>query len=255
MEDHTLNQNNTQVSRVAIVTGGACRIGAVIVRRLHGAGFNVIIHYHKSHREAQELAQQLNRERENSALTLRFDLSKQSCAIECIEQSIQWLGRLDLLVNNASVFIRTPIQENHEKAFELMWTTNVNAPFWLSEAAYSSLVKNKGAIINLTDIHAERPLRDYGAYCQTKAALKMQTEVLAKEYAPKVRVNAVAPGAIVWPVGDNALTASQKNVILSKTPLQCHGNPLWIAEAVLALVENEFITGQTLRVDGGRSLG
>jgi len=255
MEDHTLNRNNTQASRVAIVTGGARRIGAAIIKRLHHAGFNVIIHYHKSHREAQELAQQLNRQRLHSAITLKFDLSRQSDAKECILQSIHWSGRLDLLVNNASVFIRTPIQDNHEQAFELMWKTNVKAPFWLSEAAYPSLQEHHGSIINLTDIHAETPLRDYAAYCQTKAALMMQTQVLAKEYAPMVRVNAVAPGAIAWPLGDNTLTESQKKAILSKTPMQCHGSPLWIADAVLCLVENQFITGQTLRVDGGRSLG
>lgn len=254
MEDHTLNHKNTQASRVALITGGARRIGAAIVKRLHTAGFNVIIHYCESRKEACDLASQLNHSRKNSAMTVHAELVEQNDAIHLIEQSVHWLGRLDVLVNNASIFIRTPVQENHATAFEQMWITNVQVPFWLSEAAYVFLAARHGAIINLTDIHAEKPLREYGMYCQTKAALKMQTELFAREYAPMVRVSAVAPGAIAWPEGVNELSALQKETILAKTPLKRHGDPAWVAEAVLALVENEFITGQTLRVDGGRSL-
>lgn len=254
MEDHTLDQKNTQASRVALVTGGARRIGSAIVNRLHAAGFNIIIHYCESRKEAYALAEQLNHQRPGSATTLQAGFGEQHDAIQCIERAVDWCGRLDVLINNASVFIRTPLQENHATAQAQMWNTNVHTPFWLSEASYPFLAKDHGCIVNLTDIHAEKPIKEYGIYCQTKAALKMQTELLAREYAPLVRVNAVAPGAIAWPEGANELNTAQKAKILAKTPLNCHGDPKWIAHAVYALVENEFITGQTLRVDGGRSL-
>ena len=241
-------------ARVALVTGAARRIGAVIAEQLHRAGFNVVIHCHRSTREARALAQVLNETRSDSARVLVGDLTQQSTAVDLVAQAIDWQGRLDLLVNNASVFIRTPLPGLHEEAWDTMWLTQVKAPFWLSNAAYSALAKQEGSIINITDIHAERPLKDYGLYCQTKAALKMQTEVLAGEYAPRVRVNAVAPGAIAWPEHENALNVKQQAAILAKTPLKRHGDPRWVAHAVLLLVENAFITGQTVRVDGGRGI-
>jgi pteridine reductase len=252
-----VNRDKTQDVRVALVTGAARRIGAAIVERLHQAGFNVVIHCHQSKQDAEALSRKLNHIRSNSACVLVADLSLKNNACALIKQAIAWQGRLNILVNNASCFIKTPvgsIDGIDEVICDKLWITNVKAPFWLSEAAYACLAKHEGSIINITDIHAEKSLSDYAVYSQTKAALKMQTEALAREYAPKIRVNAVAPGAIMWPEGDNALNLDVQEKIISKTLLKKHGEPKWIAEAVLSLVLNEFMTGQTLRVDGGRSL-
>lgn len=254
-----MNRDKTQDVRVALITGAARRIGAAIAERLHQAGFNVVIHRHHSKQEADALSNKLNQIRAHSACVLVADLSLKNQAVALIKQAVGWQGRLDVLVNNASCFIKTPVGAVNldgvdEAVWNKLWITNVKAPFWLSEAAYASLAKHNGSIINLTDIHAEKPLSDYAVYSQTKAALKMQTEALAREYAPNIRVNAVAPGAIAWPEGENALSPEVQAHIISKTVLKKHGEPKWIAEAVLSLVSNPFITGQTLRVDGGRSL-
>ncbi|MDF1683910.1 MAG: pteridine reductase [Legionellaceae bacterium] len=254
-----MNRDKTQDVRVALVTGAARRIGAVIAERLHQAGFNVVIHCHDSKQEAEALSNQLNQIRPHSACVLSADVSLKNQAVALIKQAVDWQGRLDILVNNASCFIKTPVRnidlDGVDNAVcDKLWVTNVNAPLWLSEAAHASLAKHHGSIINITDIHAEKPLSDYLVYSQTKAALKMQTEALAREYAPNIRVNAVAPGAIAWPEGENALSPEVQANIISKTLLKKHGEPKWIAEAVLSLISNEFITGQTLRVDGGRSL-
>jgi len=249
-----LNPNKTQDVRVALVTGAARRIGAAIVERLHQAGFNVVIHCHQSKQDADALSKKLNQIRSNSACVLVADLSLKNNACTLIKQAIVWQGRLDILVNNASCFIKTPVGSIDEAAWDTLWVTNVKSPYWLSEAARACLAKHEGSIINITDIHAEKPLSDYAVYSQTKAALKMQTEALAREYAPEIRVNAVAPGAIAWPEGKNALSFEVQEKIISKTLLKKHGEPKWIAEAVLSLASNAFITGQTLRVDGGRSL-
>lgn len=253
-ENNTLNSINKQASRVALVTGAARRIGAAIVRMLHGAGFDVVIHCHLSVDEAHALARELNAIRTDSACVCVADLVSHAAAVALVADAVRWKGGLDLLVNNASIFIKTPLPGNHDAAWDAMWRIHVKAPLWLSAAAYPALAQRQGAITNLTDIHAEKPLKDYGLYCQTKAALKLQTEMLAREYAPYVRVNAVAPGAIAWPEQDNALTRTQQAAIIAKTPLKRHGEPKWVAHAVLFLAENAFITGQTLRVDGGRSV-
>ncbi|NCT56592.1 MAG: pteridine reductase [Legionella sp.] len=249
-----MNRDRTQDVRVVLVTGAARRIGAAIAKCLHQSGFNVVIHCHQSRQEAEALSIKLNHARSNSACVLVADLSLKNQASALIKQVIDWQGRLDVLVNNASCFIKTPVGCIDEAVCDKLWITNVKAPLWLSEAAYASLAQHNGSIINLTDIHAEKPLSDYAVYSQTKAALKMQTEALAREYAPNIRVNAVAPGAIVWPEGENALSPEMQAKIISKTLLKKQGEPKWIAEAVLSLVLNAFITGQTLRVDGGRSV-
>lgn len=252
-----MNRDKKQAVRVALVTGAARRIGAAIVERLHQAGFNVVIHCYQSIQDADALAKKLNHLRSNSACVLVADLSLKSHACALIQHVIAWQGRLDILVNNASCFIKTPVGSVDgvdEAAWDTLWVTNVKSPYWLSEAARACLAKDGGCIVNITDIHAEKPLSDYAVYSQTKAALKMQTEALAREYAPNIRVNAVAPGAIAWPEGENALSPEAQEKIISKTLLKKHGEPKWIAEAVLSFVLNEFITGQTLRVDGGRSL-
>lgn len=263
--------------KVALVTGGARRIGAALVKKLHEAHYNVVIHCHQSEPQAKILAQELNLKRPNSALVIQEDLHSMQAVTRLIEKTTHWQNRLDLLINNASIFLRTNLTEinrvqpkggNQKYAddfleeqlslFDENWSSlfdvNAKVPFFLSLRAYPHLAQQKGCIINLTDIHADKPLKGYAIYCQAKAALSMQTKVLAREFAPQVRVNAIAPGAIVWPENENELSDEAKEVILAKTPLKRHGDPQFIAQALLALVENLFITGQILAVDGGRSI-
>ena len=250
-----MNSKKTQVCGTALVTGAARRIGAAIATMLHDAGYDVVIHAHQSLNAAHALAAVLNAKRRDSACVCVADLSLKNAAVDLIQQAIAWRQRLDVLINNASCFIQTPIGAVDEAVWDTLWAVNTKAPFYLSEAAHAALVQSdNGNIINMTDIHAEKPLRDYIAYTQTKAALKLQTESLAREYAPNIRVNAVAPGAIVLPEGDNALDSVQQAHILSKTPLGRWGAPEWVAKAVLDLITNNYMTGQTLRVDGGRSI-
>lgn len=243
-----LTQKNNTSTPVALVTGAARRIGATIAQHLHGAGYRVAIHCHRSQTEAIALARRMNSERPNSAKVFCADLCKPDTPKQLVQQTLNWTGRLDLLVNNASLF------SAEESNWGPMFTTHVRAPFQLSHAAYPSLAITVGSIINITDIHAEKPLKGYAMYCQSKAALNLQTKALALEFSPLVRVNAVAPGAILWPENENTLTEEQQQKIIAKTPLKRHGNPIFIAKAVLTLVENPFITGQILAVDGGRNL-
>lgn len=252
--EHTLNQANKQDSKVALVTGGARRIGAAIVKSLHQAGYKVVIHCRGALSEAHALAVDLNNIRIDSAYVLPRELTQQDAAQEMIATIIDWAGRLDLLVNNASIFIRTESHSFNAADWDALFAVNVKVPFLLSLAAYPFLKQQQGNIINITDIHAEKPLKGYGIYCQSKAALKMQTESLAREFSPEVRVNAVAPGAIAWPEHTNILTPEAQQKIIAKTPLKQHGKPEYIAQAVLAVAQNPFITGQTFKIDGGRSL-
>lgn len=251
-----MNQDNTQASKTALVTGSARRIGAVLVKSLHQAGYQVIIHCHSALDQAKVLAKELNSLREHSAFVLRKDLRKKNFAQEMIEEIKNWTDGLDLLINNASVFHPTCCSTLgwDEQVWETLFDTNVKAPFLLSLAAYPLLKKQQGVIINITDIHADKALKGYSEYSQTQAALKMQTQTLAREWAPLVRVNAIAPGAILWPEEENALSVARQEKIIEHTPLKRQGSPEHIAQAVLALAQNSFITGQTLRVDGGRSL-
>lgn len=249
-----MNQANKQEAKVALVTGGARRIGAAIVRQVHQAGYKVLIHCRTSLSEAHALATDLNQQRMNSAFVLQRDLTQPDAALEIMEAVMDWAGRLDLLVNNASVFMRSSGSVFDAHVWQLLFDTNVKAPFSLSLAAQPLLAKHEGAIINITDIHAQKPLKAYAAYCQSKAAFEMQTKALAREFAPAVRVNAVAPGAIAWPEDANALSPQEQQKIIAGTLLKRHGEPEYIAQAVLALAEHPFITGQSLAVDGGRSL-
>ncbi|MBA4696659.1 MAG: SDR family oxidoreductase [Legionella sp.] len=262
--------------KVALVTGAARRIGAAISQRLHRAGYDVIVHCNQSVVDGEALVDAFNAQQFKSAHLLRYDLRQKGAVSALIADALQWKGRLDLLVNNASVFYRNQLplaftthtagepqaeqeKKEAEKAEEAnLWADlfhlNVRVPFLLSQYAYESLKTHQGAIINLTDIHANKPLKHYAIYCQTKAALVMQTKALAREFAPHVRVNAVAPGAVAWPEYQNQLTQAVQDQIVAQTPLKRHGNPIYVAEAVLALATNAFITGQVLNVDGGRSI-
>jgi pteridine reductase len=246
--------DNTQVNKVALVTGASRRIGAAIIMHLHELGYKVAIHCHQSVAEARALAAALNTIRPQSAAVFISDLNLATSYESLINEVIQWGARLDVLVNNASLFLRSDCNAFSVKDWQALFAVNVQAPFALSSAAYPFLSKSSGNIINITDIHAEKPLLGYAAYCQTKAALLMQTRALAREFAPTVRVNAVAPGAIAWPEQQNKLSASEQQKIIAKIPLLRHGAPHYIAEAVISLIKNSYITGQVIAVDGGRSI-
>lgn len=241
--------------KVAIVTGAARRIGAEIARHLHQAGFRVVIHCHKSITAANQLAKTLNAARPDSALVVEADLCVSNNVAAVIDAAIDWAGSLHVLVNNASLFAHSDLNTYDQDFCERLYALNVFAPWNLSIKARPWLAKGSGNIINITDIHAEKPLKGYAEYCQSKAALMMQTKALAREFAPLIRVNAVAPGAIAWPETQNSVSQLVKKQIINETPLKMHGQPEFIAEAVLALIANPFITGQMLRVDGGRSIG
>lgn len=238
--------------RVALITGAARRIGASIGEYLHQDGWSVVIHCLHSRPEADVLCQRLNQQRIDSACVIEADLTQKEANQTLVQQTIDWAGQLDLLVNNASQFRPTCLDEPNDEVSATLFAINVQAPFYLSLAAKKFLAQQQGAIINITDIHAETSLKGYVEYCQTKAALTMQTKAFAREFAPDIRVNAIAPGSIVWPEGANQLSDSQQQMIIDKTLLKRHGAPAFIAQAVLSLVNNPFITGQTLRVDGGR---
>lgn len=248
-------QNNPLLGKVALITGAARRIGAEIACLLHEQGMNVVIHYHASEKEALALCRRLNEERVSSAVCLSADLSVVEHTKELVRQSAQQWGRLDVLVNNASRFYRTAIGEVSVAEWDDLMNSNVKAPFFLAQAAAPLLAKQEGLIVNVTDIHANQPLRDYSVYCITKSGLHMMTKALAKELGPEVRVNAVAPGSIAWPEGENTLSETEKQKIISRTALKRAGCAQDIAKAVLFFVKDaSYVTGQVLNIDGGRTL-
>ena len=236
------------MQKVALVTGSGRRIGATIASYLHKNGFNVFIHCNNSQDFAQQLSKTLNSQRASSAKVLVASLNSEDSVRSLVADSFAWQKRLDVIVNNASIFTKDA------NSLREMLTVNLQAPYWLNNFAYPYLQKVKGSIVNITDTHARKPLKEYSAYCQTKAALRMQTKSLALEFAPDVRVNAVAPGAILWPEGENTLSNQEKQTIIFKTPLKMHGDPIYIAKAVFSLIDNDFITGQEIVVDGGRNI-
>lgn len=242
-----ISKNN----QVAFVTGAAVRIGADIVQALHEDGFRVALHCHHSLKEARALADKLNKVRGDSVLVLQKNLQNETVT-SLIDAVVAWGGRLDVLVNNASIFM---CDEAKDCDWDLLFDVNVKAPYLLSKKAFPFLAESQGCIINITDIHAKKPLKGYSLYCQTKAALSLQTKSLATAFAPLVRVNAIAPGAIAWPLKDNALSQAIQEKIIAQTPLKRHGSPEFISQTVLFLVHNTFMTGQEISVDGGRSLG
>lgn len=240
---------------VALITGAARRIGAEIARILHENGLNVIIHYHTSKKEASALSLELNKKRPQSAIVLKANLGKLSELKKLIQQSVKSWGKLDVLVNNASCFYKTSVNDVNESSWNHILDTNLKAPFFLAQLAAPYLKTQLGSIINIVDIHAEKPLLDYPIYTISKAGLGMLTKTLARELGPEIRVNSVSPGAIIWPEGHNKLSPQLKQKIISHTALKRHGGPKEIAKAVLFLVRDaDYITGQDIAVDGGRSL-
>ena len=236
--------------KIALITGGAKRIGAQITQTLHENNYNVIIHYHRSESEALALAKKLNNIRVNSASTLQAELSD----INTIQALCNSINKLDVLVNNASVFYPTPVSEANQDSWNQIIATNLMAPFFLSQSLALTLSKENGCIINIVDIHAERPLKNHSIYNISKAGLAMMTKTLAKELAPNVRVCGVSPGSIFWPENKAELNTEQKNKMLEKIALKKQGKASDIADTVLFLAKSNYITGQIINVDGGRTL-
>jgi pteridine reductase len=238
-----------------LITGAARRIGAAIARRLHAAGASVVLHCHRSRAEAERLRDQLNGERAHSAAVVQADLLDCAGLPGLVEESAGAFGRLDALVNNASSFYPTPFGAIGEGEWKDLMGSNLRAPLFLSQAAAPLLREARGAIVNLVDIHAERPLKDFVVYSVAKAGLAGLTRALALELGPDVRVNGVAPGAIVWPDGDEHFAPSEKGRITAQTPLKRIGSPEDVAGAVkYLLLDAPFVTGQILAVDGGRGI-
>lgn len=248
-------QKNSLAAKVAIVTGAARRVGAEIVNILHREGMNIILHYNASEEEAQTLSERLNKQRQNSAYAVRADLNLAESSKSLVQTALEAWGRIDALINNASRFYRTHFGKVTEYAWTDLINSNLRAPFFLAQAASSHLIEAKGSIVNITDIQAESPLIDYSVYCISKSGLVMMTKVLAKELGPQVRVNAVAPGAVAWPEGENILSDEEKQRIINHTALKRAGTPQDIAKTILFLIRDaDYITGQVINVDGGKSI-
>jgi pteridine reductase len=240
--------------KTVLITGGAKRVGAAICRRLHAAGANLMLHYRASAGEARLLQAELNHTRPKSVALIQADLLDLPKLPSVVEQTLQSFGRLDALVNNASSFFPTPVGEITEANWTDLIGTNLQVPLFLAQAAAPALRKSQGAIVNLSDIHAERPLKNYVIYSIAKAGLAGLTRSLARELAPDVRVNAVAPGPILWP-DDESFDELSRQRIISHTPLKREGTPDDIARAVhFLLAEADYITGETINVDGGRNM-
>ena len=238
--------------KVVLITGGARRVGAAIARKLHGAGASLVIHYHRSAAEAQALAAELNAVRPSSVTPLGGDLLDMKVLPSLVDATIARHGHLDILVNNASTFYPTPVGEITEAHWNDLMGTNLKVPMFLSQAAAPHLQAREGLILNIADIHGMRPLRYHTVYSPAKAGLIMLTQSLARELAPHVRVNAIAPGPVEFP--EKGLTDAQKRTIIEKTLLKRRGSPDDIARAALFFAsEGTYITGQILAVDGGRS--
>jgi pteridine reductase len=238
--------------KVVLITGGAKRVGAAICRRLHAAGANLMLHY-RLRRWARLLQAELNRTRADSVALIQADLLEQKTLPSLVDQTVQRFGRLDALVNNASSFYPSPVGEITTAVWDDLMGTNLRAPMFLSQAAAPAR-KSQGAIVNIVDIHAERPLKNYVVYSVAKAGLAALTRSLARELAPEVRVNAVAPGPILWPENASFDEVSRQRII-SHTLLKREGEPDDIAKAVhFLLAEATYVTGETIRVDGGRHI-
>lgn len=240
--------------RTALVTGAARRVGAEIATQLHAAGADVGIHYRNSAQDAMNLVARLNALRPDSAAAFQADLLDIESLPALIGELVGWRGGLDILVNNASTFYPTPLGEITGSHWDDLVGSNLKAPLFLSQAAAASLRERRGSIVNIVDIHAQRPLRNHLVYGSAKAGLAMLTRGLAKELAPDVRVNGVSPGAILWPEGD--MSEGTKASILDEVPLARAGDPGDIAGCVVYLVRDAtYVTGQIVAVDGGRSIG
>lgn len=240
-------------SPVALVTGSAKRVGAAIARGLHADGYDLALHYRHSGEAMQALASELEAARPHSVLTLHADLAEFDRLPELIARTVGHYGRLDALINNASAYYATPIGQATPQQWDELFASNARAPFFLAQAAAPHLKASHGAIVSIADIYAERPLGGHTVYCMAKAALVMMTKSLARELGPEVRVNAVAPGNVLW--SENPVKAETLELVHARTALKRQGAPDDIVSAVRWLLGgNGYITGQVIAIDGGRSL-
>lgn len=243
------------MNKVALITGGAKRIGACLSRSLHQQGFNIIVHYRHSEDQAKKLVADLNQQRENSAIYLQASLDDLEQIQQLAQDAVQCWGRLDVLVNNASSFFPTKMGSTTEQHWDELFSSNLKGPFFLAQALKEELKRQSGCIINLIDIHAQRPLKEHSVYCMAKAGLAMMTKSLARELAPDIRVNGISPGAILWPEGESEVAQAQQDKILQRIPLARSGSETDIVQTALFLIESApYITGQIISVDGGRTV-
>ena len=248
-----ISMNDSLAGKVALVTGAARRVGAAIARELHAAGASVVLHYRGSAAEAAALESELNAVRTGSVLRIQADLLQVGAETALIGTALARFERLDCVVNNASTFYATRFGAIEARHWDELVGANLRAPLFLAQAAAPALRAARGAIVNIVDIHADRPLKDYPVYSIAKAGLGGLTRSLALELAPEVRVNGISPGAIAWPE-DGQFEAAERERIVATTPLARIGSPTEIARAVRFLCIAEFVTGQILAVDGGRSV-
>lgn len=238
-----------------LITGGARRVGAAISRLLHAEGASLMIHYRTSRSEALALQAELNRQRPHSVEIVQGDLRETAVLAELVHKTVARFGRLDVLVNNASSYYPTEIGEIGETEWNDLVGSNLKAPLFLSQAAAGELRKRRGCIVNITDMHVERPKRGYVVYSVAKAGLATLTRSLAHELGPEVRVNAVAPGPVLWPENNPDFDDAYRQRVIAQTLLKRIGEPDDVARAVRFLIQDApFITGQVIAVDGGRSL-
>ena len=250
----TIHPDTRLSGKTALITGAARRVGAAIARALHGAGASVVLHYRSSAEDAAELAQELNRARAGSASLVSGDLLELDTLPALARSAAEAFGGLDVLVNNASTFYPTPVGDITEIDWDDLIGTNLKAPLFLSQAVAPALHTNRGLIVNLADIHGMRPLRRHPVYSIAKAGLIMLTRSLARELGPHVRVNAIAPGPVLWP--EDGLDTALQAEIIDRTALKRPGSAEDVARAVLFFAtEAPYITGQVLAIDGGRSVG
>jgi pteridine reductase len=248
------DNNPTLTGKVALITGGAKRLGNAIAHALHGAGMNVAIHYRSSRPQAEALVAELNALRADSAIALEANLLDAAQLPQLVSRCVERFQRLDVLVNNASTFYPTPTGSITETQWDDLIGSNLKAPLFLAQAAAPYLRATQGLIINMVDIHAQRPLPSYIVYSIAKAGLATLTKSLARELGPEIRVNGIAPGPVLWP--EQRMSADLQQEIINKTALKRQGSPADIARAALFFAKDApYVTGQILAVDGGRSIG
>jgi pteridine reductase len=246
-------ETSTLQGQVVLITGGARRVGAEIARTLHAAGAHLFIHYRTSAAAAIALADELNRARTGSAAIHEAHLGDPEAPEKLVAAALLEFGHLDMVINNASSFYPTPVGQITLAQWDDLMGSNLKAPLFLSQAAAPSLRARRGLIVNMIDIHAQKPLKSHTVYSTAKAGLAMLTRSLARELGPEIRVNGIAPGPVLWPEGD--LDENLKQEIIAKTALKRHGTPRDVARTVLFLAQDApFITGQIIAVDGGRSV-
>lgn len=249
MSQHTHSLTDNTV----LITGASRRVGACIARTLHAAGANVVIHYNTSTADAKRIQSELEQIRPHSVKLVQANLENDQSFTQLIDQAANWHGELDALINNASTFYPTPVGQITNDDWNRLMASNLKAPLFLTQAAAPYLKRRKGCVVNIVDIHAQRPLKQHSLYCVAKAGLAMLTQAMALELGPEIRVNGVAPGAILWPEPEPSEEAKQK--VIRRTFLQRHGTPEDIARTVLFLLRDApYITGEIITVDGGKSL-